>query len=245
MSEKVTEEKGIAVWNNVLTAALKIPGVNVNRDTYLKKELEHFYSAETVDYVIKNGLENSKVDKKVLDKIAKAAINYHTTMATGLSFAAGLPGGWWMAATIPADLAQFYAQIILVAQKLAYIYGWGDFSSNEVSDEYRNLITLFIGVMSGAQAAEEGVKVVAEIAAKQVAKKLPQLALTKSAIYNVVKKVATFIGIKMTKDSFAKGLSKAVPIIGGVISGSITVATFKPMSKKLQKYLSSLPTAKI
>jgi len=245
MSEKVTEEKGIAVWNNVLTAALKIPGVNVNRDTYLKKELEHFYSAETVDYVIKNGLENSKVDKKVLDKIAKAAINYHTTMATGLSFAAGLPGGWWMAATIPADLAQFYAQIIIVAQKLAYIYGWGDFSSNEVSDEYRNLITLFIGVMSGAQAAEEGVKVVAEIAAKQVAKKLPQLALTKSAIYNVVKKVATFIGIKMTKDSFAKGLSKAVPIIGGVISGSITVATFKPMSKKLQKYLSSLPTAKI
>lgn len=185
MSEKVTEEKGIEVWNNVLTAALKVPGAKVNRDTYLKKELEHFYSAETVDYVIKNGLENSKVDKKVLDKIAKAAITYHTTMATGLSFAAGLPGGWWMAATIPADLAQFYAQIILVAQKLAYIYGWGDFSSNEVSDEYRNLITLFIGVMSGAQAAEEGVKVVAEIAAKQVAKKLPQLALTKSAIYNV------------------------------------------------------------
>lgn len=245
MSERVTEEKGIAVWNNVLTAALKIPGVNVNRDTYLKKELEHFYSAETVDYVIKNGLENSKVDKKVLDKIAKAAINYHTTMATGLSFAAGLPGGWWMAATIPADLAQFYAQIILVAQKLAYIYGWGDFSTEEVTDEYRSIITLFIGVMSGAQAAEEGVKVVAEIAAKQVAKKLPQLALTKSAIYNVVKKVATFIGIKMTKDSFAKGLSKAVPIIGGIISGSITVATFKPMSKKLQKYLSSLPTAKI
>lgn len=245
MSEKAKEEKGIEVWNNVLTAALKVPGAKVNRDTYLKKELEHFYSAETVDYVIKNGLENSKVDKKVLDKIAKAVITYHTTIATGLSFAAGLPGGWWMAATIPADLAQFYAQIIIVAQKLAYIYGWGDFSSNEVSDEYRNLITLFIGVMSGAQAAEEGVKVVAEIAAKQVAKKLPQLALTKSAIYNVVKKVATFIGIKMTKDSFAKGLSKAVPIIGGVVSGTITVATFGPMSKRLQKYLSSLPIAKI
>lgn len=226
MSEKVTEEKGIAVWNNVLTAALKVPGAKVNRDTYLKKELEHFYSAETVDYVIKNGLENSKVEKKVLDKIAKATITYHTTMATGLSFAAGLPGGWWMAATIPADLAQFYAQIIIVAQKLAYIYGWGDFSTNEVSDEYRNLITLFIGVMSGAEAAEEGVKIVAEIAAKQVAKKLPQMALAKSAIYNVVKKVATFIGIKMTKDSFAKGLSKAVPILGGVVSGTITVATF-------------------
>ena len=66
MSEKVTEEKGIAVWNNVLTAALKVPGAKVNRDTYLKKELEHFYSAETVDYVIKNGLENSKVENYYL-----------------------------------------------------------------------------------------------------------------------------------------------------------------------------------
>lgn len=119
-------------------------------------------------------MQNSKVDKKVLDRIAKAAINYHTTLTSGLSFAAGLPGGWWMAATIPADLAQFYAQIILVAQKLAYIYGWGDFSTDEISDEYRNIITLFIGIMSGAQVAEEGVKVVAELAAKQVAKKLPQ-----------------------------------------------------------------------
>lgn len=119
-------------------------------------------------------MQNSKVDKKVLDGIAKATINYHTTIATGLSIAAGLPGGWWMAATIPADLAQFYAQIIIVAQKLAYIYGWGDFSTNEISDEYRNMITLFIGVMSRAEVAEEGVKIVAEITAKQVAKKLPQ-----------------------------------------------------------------------
>ena len=37
MSEKVSEEKGIAVWNNVFTAALKVPGAKVNRDTYLKK----------------------------------------------------------------------------------------------------------------------------------------------------------------------------------------------------------------
>lgn len=245
MSEKVTDEKGIEVWNKVLNTALKVPGTKVDRNSYLRKELGHFYSSEKVDYVINNGLEKSNVDKKVLDKIAKAAINYHTTIATGLSFAAGLPGGWWIAATIPGDLAQFYAQIIIIAQKLAYIYGWGDFSTDEVSDEYRNIITLFIGVMSGAQAAEEGVKVVAEIAAKQVAKKLPQMALTKSAVYSVVKKVATFIGVKMTKDTFAKGIAKAVPLVGGIVSGTITVATFKPMSKKLQKYLASLPIAKI
>lgn len=88
MSEKITEEKGIEVWNNVLTATLKVSGTKISRDSYLKKELGHYYPAETVDYVVQKGLQNSKVDKKVLDRIAKATINYHTTIATGLSFAA-------------------------------------------------------------------------------------------------------------------------------------------------------------
>ena len=245
MSEKITEEKGIEVWNNVLTAALTIPGVKISRESYLRNELSKFYSSETVNYVINNGLYNSKVDRKVLDRIANATIAYHTTVATGLSAAAGLPGGWWMAATIPADLAQFYAQIILVAQKLAYIYGWDDFSSGEISDEYRNIITLFIGVMSGVEAAQKGVGAIAEVAAKNVAKKLPQKALTKNGFYAVVKKVASFIGIKMTKETFAKGMAKLVPILGAVISGTVTIATFNPMSKKLKKYLEKLPCAKI
>ena len=61
----------------------------------------------------------------------------------------------------------------------------------------------------------------------------------------MVKKVASFIGIKMTKETFAKGMAKLVPILGAVISGTVTIATFNPMSKKLKKYLEKLPCAKI
>ena len=42
----------------------------------------------------------------------------------------------------------------------------------------------------------------------------------------------------MTKDIFAKGVSKAIPIIGGVISGGITFASMKPMGNRLKETLS-------
>lgn len=42
----------------------------------------------------------------------------------------------------------------------------------------------------------------------------------------------------MTKDIFAKGVSKAIPIIGGVISGGLTFASMKPMGNRLKETLS-------
>ena len=248
MSEKelvnISDDKAITVWNKVLTGALKLPGTRINRNAFLTKELEKYYSKETINIALENGLYSSGIDKEVLDKIAKSVINYHTNIATGISFGAGLPGGWWMAATIPADLAQFYAQIIIVAQKLAYLYGWGDFTSENVSDEFLNILTLFIGVMSGVGAAEQGIKIVAETFTKQIAKKLPQQALTKHAVYNVIKKVASFLGVKITKETFAKNIAKIIPVLGGVVSGTITLVTFKPMAERLRKYLANLPLEK-
>lgn len=47
----------------------------------------------------------------------------------------------------------------------------------------------------------------------------------------------------MTKDVFAKGVSKVIPIIGGVISGGVTLATYAPMCLKLKDYLVGLEVA--
>lgn len=44
----------------------------------------------------------------------------------------------------------------------------------------------------------------------------------------------------MTKQIFANGVSKIVPIIGGIATGGLTYATFKPGAKKLQKSFQSL-----
>lgn len=74
--------------------------------------------------------------------------------------------------------------------------------------------------------------------------KAPQQALTKGTIYPIVKKVATVLGVQMTKQIFAKSAAKIVPLVGAAVSGSLTFATFLPMSKRLRRHLASLPLTK-
>lgn len=97
--------------------------------------------------------------------------------------------------------------------------------------------------MFGAQGAADAIAKAAEQTAAAVARQLPKQALTKTFYYPLVKKVATFLGVQMNKEIFGKGVSKAVPVIGGLISGGITLAAFAPMSLKFKDYLASLPTA--
>lgn len=76
-----------------------------------------------------------------------------------------------------------------------------------------------------------------------VVKRLPQIALAKGVIYLVVKKVAVYLGIQLTKETFAKSVGKIVPIVEGVVSGGITLGTFRPMRATLRNYLAELPMA--
>ena len=84
---------------------------------------------------------------------------------------------------------------------------------------------------------KEAIQELAKNFAKEIVKRLPKYALTKTVIYPIVKQVAKWIGIKLTKDTFAKGLGKAIPIVGGVVSGGLTYVTFKPGAKKLKNKL--------
>ena len=70
-----------------------------------------------------------------------------------------------------------------------------------------------------------------------MAKKLPQEAITKGFIYPVVKKIASILGVQMSKKIFANGVSKVVPVVGAVTSGALTYITFNAMAEKLRKHL--------
>lgn len=140
-----------------------------------------------------------------------------------------------MAATIRGDMAKYYWHTFVLAQKLAYLYGIPDLRDEEgnLSETLQDMLTLFVGVMMGAAAANNVIKAFAE----QVVKRLPRQALTKTVYYPIIKQVAKWIGINLTKSSFAKGLGKAISILGGAISGTLTFASFRPSAKRLQKKL--------
>ena len=214
-------------WDNVMDQSLKIPGMKINRFDYLSEAFSAYGDA------------NLLIDKRpcdiynqvVIEKIANDAITKHLRITSATSTMAGIPGGFAMFGTVPADLAQFYGHVLLLSQKLGYIYGWPDLldENQKVTEGTRNMLTLFVGVMFGAQTANKAITELGKSISIQVAKRLPQKALTKTAYYPVIKEVGKWIGLKLTKDVFSKGLSKVVPVIGGVISGGVTYVSFNSM----------------
>ena len=227
---------------DVIKNALKIPGVRVERDLFLKKELIKYYPKHVVNEAIDRNPAYAGIEREKINEIAKQVINYETNRVSAISFAAGLPGGIAMAATIPADIAQYFGNVIIAMQKLAYLYGFDSFEGNDtnISDDTLNELLIFLGAMFGVQGAQKGVAYISQCATVRVAKSLSQKALTKTTVYPVVKQIAKVIGVKMTKDIFAKNVAKVVPVIGGVVSGGLTYATFKPSCDRLMNSFKGL-----
>lgn len=226
------------LWNKTLHAAIKLPFVGIDRNEFLTKELRPYCTPEQIEQAL--GDSPVKVlSKRQIDRIANGCISYHATIVCATSALSGLPGGWFMAATVPADIAQFYGHVLALIQKLLYLYGWADLQDEKgkLSDETANTMTLFVGVMMGSREAVQGVNALAKAVAEQAVKRIPRIALTKYGFYNMAKQVGKWIGIKLTKETFAKGVGKAIPLVGAPVSAALTYWTFKPMAVRLKRQL--------
>ena len=230
------QEKSVTLWNKVLETSLRLPFVNVNREEFLTKELSKFCTPMEVMTAL-DDTPLKVLSKKEIDKLANQCIKYHLTMVCGTSALMGLPGGWWMAGSIPADITQFYGHILSLMQKLIYLYGWPALTNvnKQLDDESLNIMTLFVGAMMGNKLAVEALtKVVAQVS-KNAGIKISETLMAQYAI-----KIAQWIGINMTKEGFAKGVGKVVPLVGAPISATITYYTFRPMARRLKNHLDAL-----
>ncbi len=229
------------VFETVMVNSLQIPGVKVNRNKFLYDALSKYeHDSKKISNAISTNPIDAKIDRKTLDKVAKYTINKTTAISSGASFAAGLPGGFAMMASIPADVAQYFGMAIRLAQELAYIYGEEDlFDGTEIDDSrVRHTLIGYIGVMFGVQGASEVVRIVSTQLSKTALKRLPRKPLMKTFYYPIIKDICKVLSIKMNKGIFAKGVSKAIPIVGGVVSGGMTFFSLRPMGIKLQECLS-------
>ena len=240
------EEKEQNKFEVVLKESSALPGIRINRDDFLRKQLQKYCDDGVIETALETAPHNAGISLKLIDEIAKKCIIYETNKVSAISFATGIPGGLTMIGTVPADIVQYFGHILIIVQKLAYLYGWENLFTSEgkMDDETANLMTLFIGVMFGVNSAAGVLTKVAGKASEKVYKTLVAKALTKGTVYPIVKKVAQKLGVQMTKQIFARTVSKAVPIVGGVASGGLTYATYRPMASKLRKYLHQLEEGK-
>ena len=227
-----------------LKKVVRFPGVRINRDEFLRQELTKLRASEEV---IERALATSPalagVPLLALDTLADETITYETNKSAALSFAAGLPGGFAMLGTIPADLMQYYAHALRIMQKLAYLYGWRDLLADvDDDDEMLGVLAVCFGVMLGVGGAAQSLTAFARIAAKTAYQKhVTKRALMSITWYPVVKYSLRVIGINITKSSFTKGASKIVPVIGGFVSSGLTFMALQTQSARLKGHLRELP----
>ena len=225
---------------DVIIAGLRFPGIKINRNEFLEKEFITNYSKDTIDVIISKNPAAANILVEEVDKIADDVIQYERLRASGISTALSVPGGIAMVATLPTDIAQYYGYMLRAAQKLLYLYG---FPEIDIKDEQlldsatMNTIIVCMGVMYGVAGANTALKTMAKALGKGVEKKLINTALTKGTIYPIVKATAKWFNVRMTKEIFAGFFKKSIPVVGGVIGGGITYATFKPCCERLKNEL--------
>lgn len=226
---------------DIILLALKVPGVKIDRAKFLQKELFKNHPQDVIDRAIETTPAQAGIASEEVDKIADEVIKFERNAVSGISVALGMPGGVAMAATIPADIAQYYGYMIRAAQKLLYLYGFPELDTSDeaiaLDTETINSLTVCLGVMYGVANANNAIKAMAKALAGGVEKQLMKKALTKGAIYPIVRNVGKWFGVRMTKEIFAGFFKKAIPVVGGVVGGGITYASFKPCCYRLKDVL--------
>ena len=236
-----TNGSGDIDMEDFIILGLRMPGVCIDRASFLRAELKKTYPADVIEAAIAENPAKAGIPIEAINKIADNVIAFERNCVTGISAALGMPGGVAMAATIPADITQYYGYMLRAAQKLLYLYGFPEINISEnqqlFDSETLNMLTLCLGVMYGVAGARNALIAMANALAKGVEKQLLKKALTKGTIYPIVKNIAKWFGQKMTKQVFAGFFKKAIPVIGGVVGGSITYLSFKPCCDKLRDTL--------
>ena len=221
-------------FKTLMDNAIAIPGVKVRRREFLAKA----FAEEEVDYVglLTRGIAYSGCSEEMLARLADEQIKRRTNESTAVSFAAGIPGGLALAATIPADALQSFAMNLKLVQEIAYIYGADDFWNGDEEETKKSLKVLgvMMGVLHQVEGAVEGARYLAYPYAAN---------LFEDENFDfdyLLSKIGDEIMKKLAKDTAAKGLSKVVPIFGGVLSGGLTYYSMKPMNARLAKTLAQV-----
>lgn len=221
-----------------ISAASQLPLVRVDREEFLKKQ---FKDSPYLDNILANGPQ-SVYTVESLQKKADKIISEMTTQTSLASFITGLPGN--PAAAVPlaaADVTQFFGFALNMAQQLAYLYGQDDLfekGQNELSEDAKLRLVVYLGAMFGVARVNVLIPKVTQNVGQHMVKQVGRQALKKTVWYPILKKIGSVIGIRVTRETVQKGILKAVPVVGGVISGGLTFASFKPMGQNLARTLS-------
>lgn len=227
---------------DVIILGLRTPGIKISREKFLRKEFGKKFEEEQINNAIEKNPSMAGIELSQIDKIADQVIKYERNCASGISAALGTAAvGPLMVASIPTELIQYYGYMLRATQKLMYLYGFPEINVEEkdgtFDSETMNVLIVCLGVMFGVSGANKALKVLAVGLKEGAKKKIVNAHLTKGVVFPIVKKIANWFNVTLTKELFGKAVTNPIPVIGAIIGGGITFFSFKPCCDKLKKTL--------
>lgn len=243
IEEKGFSESAIQTTQTLVAKLASLSIVRVDREDFLRKT---FGKSKYIDKILADGPQ-SVFTIDLLKEKADEIIKNTTRKTAAASFASGLPSNLAVAvATGSADIIQFFAFALNLAQKISYLFGEDDIfkyanfgadlirkDGTYVPEDAQVRMISYLGGMMGVNGAASLIVKTSQKAGANIGKKVAAQALTKTAWYPLLKKVCSYLGYKITKKTVESAINKTVPIFGGIISGGLTYATFKPMGTRL------------
>ena len=168
-------------------------------------------SQAELESAVKDGTSAAGIPLEIIKNAANDCISTAKNNSTTESAITGIPGGViGISAGILVDLIRFYANLINLIQKLAYLYGMKDIDSYPVFSDNKDrssaiIILLFLGAASGVEGAAVATKAISKSMQKQYTKQASKLLLiAKPTFYSIAKKIAKMIGLSISKKGFCQ-----------------------------------------
>ena len=227
-------------FKDIVAQAARMPGVSVDRATYLSMALGRRRDQRIIQAAIKTTPAYAGISDRDIELAALKSIAKERRRTTLISAAAGIPGGAAMAATVPADLVQFWMHLLRVLQKLSYLYGWGDLVSldgREPDGPKRAAVVLFLATMAGIEEADGALRSLAILRVSGAQESDLRAALLREPYSSAVAASSAALSTRLTTRLTGQVAEKAIPVVGGLISGKVSNASFNDMAKRLHKQL--------
>lgn len=246
MADEDTKEGSVTtIAKSFLRGVTRIKGAHVSRESFLRSELRgRDYSTE-VEAALASSPEEADVPASVLDEIANDVIDSETKRASAISFGTGIPGGFAILASVPADITQFYVHAYRIMQKLSYLYGWPSTEKYDDEDVIQQ-IAQFLGVMLDVKGAQSSLNGFVQTLAMPASERSSQTGIrARVSQARTAREVFKKVGSQVARRNVARQVTKVVPIIGGVVSGGLTFVTLKSQAKRLKEALQEMPAPKL
>lgn len=226
----------------MLDGLFKLPTCKVDRNDFLIDSFSAYYPMDKVMELLETSPIKAQVPAELLDRVSRQAIKSETYKATGYSFLTGAsPAGLLTAVpAATADMVQFLVHSLRLSQKLAYLYGWPELTEMEGG---KKILTVFMGCMLGVDNAEATIEQLSEELVKQYNRNndSEEFIVSTPLVITFVKNITEAMAVVLSKQAGKNIAGKALPLIGGFISGGLTYYLFKNAGEALQAALKKHP----